>query len=336
MDVVKTLDLSRFPGRVIATRTIPPREAVLAPLPAGLHPALQETLAARGIGQLYSHQVEAFAAATAGDNVVVTTGTASGKSLAYLLPVIQATLEDPSARTLLLFPTKALTQDQLRGVLGLVDHLATRTDVAAPRIVAGVYDGDTTPAERTKVRDRANLVLTNPDMLHSALLPSHGRRGFAHLFRNVRYIVIDELHSYRGAFGAHFANLMRRLVRVCAHHGSHPRFLCSSATIANAREHAEALCHQPFRLIDRDGSPSAGKVIHFWQPPLTERDTRRPVTAELALLLPHLITARHRTIAFCKSRKETEIVLKESRDRLRDVAGHDEGHLLAGDRKSVV
>jgi DEAD/DEAH box helicase domain-containing protein len=328
----RTLDLSRFPGRVIATRTIPPREAVYAPLPEGLHPALKDALAGRGIGRLYSHQVEAFDAARAGDSVVVTTGTASGKSLSYLLPVIQATLEDPSARTLMLFPTKALTQDQLRGVLGLVDHLATRTDVAAPRIMAGVYDGDTPPAERTKIRDRANLVLTNPDMLHSALLPSHGRRGFAHIFRNVRYVVIDELHAYRGAFGAHFANLMRRLLRVCAHHGSRPQFLCSSATIANAREHAEALCHQPFRLIDRDGSPSAGKVVHFWQPPMTERDTRQPVTAELATLLPHLITARHRTIAFCRSRKETEIVLKESRDRLRDVAGHDEGYLLAGYR----
>ena len=327
-----SLDLSRFPGRVIATRSIPPREAVYAPLPDGLHPALRETLAARGIERLYSHQVEAFDAARAGESVVVTTGTASGKSLSYLLPVIQATLEDPSARTLLLFPTKALTQDQLRGVLGLVDHLATRTDVPAPRIVAGVYDGDTPPAERTKVRDRANLVLTNPDMLHSALLPSHGRRGFAHVFRNVRYVVIDELHTYRGAFGAHVANLMRRLLRVCAHHGSRPQFLCSSATIANAREHAEALCHRPFRLVDRDGSPSAGKVVHFWQPPLTERDTRQPVTAELATLLPHLIAARHRTIAFCRSRKETEIVLKESRDRLRDVAGHDEGYLLAGYR----
>lgn len=331
-DPVSTLDLSRFPGRVIATRTIPPRDATYAPLPDGLHPALRETLIARGIDRLYSHQVEAFAAAQGGEDVVVTTGTASGKSLAYLLPVIQASLEDPAARTLLLFPTKALTQDQLRGVVGLIDHLATRTEVAAPRLSAGIYDGDTPPAERTKVRDRAHLILTNPDMLHSALLPNHGRRGFAHVFRNVRYIVIDELHSYRGAFGAHLANLVRRLLRVCAHHGSAPRFLCSSATIANAREHAEALCHRRFRLIDRDGSPSAGKVVHFWQPPMTERDTRRPVTAELATLLPHLITARHRTIAFCRSRKETEIVLKESRDRLRDVAGHDESYLLAGYR----
>ncbi len=332
MDHAHTLDLSRFPGRVIATREVAARPARYAPLPAAMHPALAAALQQRGIDHLYSHQVEAFEAARAGESVVVTTGTASGKSLAYLLPVIQSVLEDPSARTLLLFPTKALTQDQLRGVLGLVDHLATRTDHAVPRIGTGVYDGDTPPAERTRVRDRANLVLTNPDMLHSALLPNHGRRGFAHLFRNVRYIVIDELHAYRGAFGAHFANLMRRLLRICAHHGSTPQFLCSSATIANARAHAETLCHQDVRLIDRDGSPSAGKVVHFWQPPLDANDTRLPVTAELATLLPHLITARHRTIAFCRSRKETEIVLKESRDQLRDVAGHDEGYLLAGYR----
>ncbi len=326
------LDLSRFPGRVIATRTIPARPAAYAPLPEDLHPALRDALVGRGIAQLYCHQAEAFAAARAGDNVIVTTGTASGKSLAYLLPVLQTAVADPTARTLLLFPTKALAQDQLRGVLGLVDHLVTRTDRAAPALVAGVYDGDTPPAERTRIRDRANLVLTNPDMLHSALLPNHGRRGFAHLFRNVRYVVIDELHAYRGAFGAHLANVLRRLLRICAHHGSTPQFLCSSATIANAREHAETLCHRPFRLVERDGSPSAGKVVHFWQPPVTERGTRRPVTAELALLLPHLVVARHRTIAFCRSRKETEIVLKESRDRLRDVAGHDETHLLAGYR----
>ncbi|CAN5465798.1 ATP-dependent helicase MrfA [soil metagenome] len=326
------LDLSRFPGRVIATRSIAPRAATFASVPEGLHPALREALAGRGIDQLYCHQAEAFTAAKSGENVVITTGTASGKSLAYLLPVLQTSLEDPSARTLMLFPTKALAQDQLRGVLELVDRMVTRSDRGAPSLIAGVYDGDTSPAERTRIRDRANLVLTNPDMLHSALLPNHGRRGFAHLFRNVRYIVIDELHSYRGAFGAHVANLMRRLLRVCAHHGSRPQFLCSSATIANARSHAETLCHQPFRLVERDGSPSAGKTVHFWQPPLGERGTRRPVTAELAELLPHLVVAGHRTIAFCRSRKETEIVLKESRDRLRDVAGHDETHLIAGYR----
>jgi DEAD/DEAH box helicase domain-containing protein len=326
------LDLHRFPGRVIATREIPARTGEYAPIPEGCHPALRTALAQRGVDRLYAHQAEAFEAATRGENVVVTTGTASGKSLAYLLPVIEATLEDPSARTILLFPTKALSQDQLRGVLGLVDHLATRTDVPALRVEAGVYDGDTPPGDRSRIREHAHLVLTNPDMLHSALLPNHGRRGYAHLFRNVRYVVVDELHSYRGAFGAHLSNLLRRLLRVCKHYGSEPRFLCSSATIANAREHAEAICHRPFRLIDRDGSPSAGKVIHFWQPPVGDNDLRRPVTTELAQLVPHLVEQRLRTIAFCRSRKETEIVLKESRDRLRDVAGHDEAYLLAGYR----
>ncbi|MSP59490.1 MAG: DEAD/DEAH box helicase [Myxococcales bacterium] len=329
------LQLGRFQDRIVATREIPPRPAAYAPIPETCHPSLRAALGQLGIEQLYTHQVEAFEAARRGENVVVTTGTASGKSLAYLLPVVQAVLDDPSARALLLFPTKALTQDQLRGVLRMIDHLASDGGAPRGRVEAGVYDGDTPPAERTRIRDRANLVLTNPDMLHAAMLPNHGRQGFAHIFRNVRTIVLDELHTYRGAFGAHFANLMRRLHRVCSHYGSAPQILASSATIANAREHAETLCHRPFTLIDRDGSPSAGKVVHFWQPPAITsegRDMRKPVTEEMALLVPHLIETRHRTIAFCRSRKETEIVLKESRDRLRDVAGHDESYLLAGYR----
>jgi DEAD/DEAH box helicase domain-containing protein len=325
------LDLSKFPGRVIGTREIPAREAMYAPFPAEMHPALQSSLRARGIESMYSHQAESFVAARGGQNLVITTGTASGKSVAYLSPVMQSVLDDPTSRSLLLFPTKALTQDQLRGVLGFIDGVAA-TGKGTPTIQAGVYDGDTPPAERTRIRDKANLILTNPDMLHSALLPNHGRRGFSHMFRNVRFIVIDELHTYRGAFGAHFANLMRRLRRLCRHYGSDPKFLCSSATIANAREHAETLCGAPFRLIDKDGSPAASKVVHFWQPPLDESEMRKPITSEMAELLPKLIEQRYRTIAFCRSRKETEIVLKEARDCLKDVAGHDESDLLAGYR----
>ncbi len=321
------LNFGRFQNRIIATREVPGRDAVYAPLPEGLHPALAAALKVTGITQLYCHQAEAFRAARLGENVVVTTGTASGKSLSYLLPVIQAVLDDPSSRAILLFPTKALTQDQLRAVQGLVDNLGGKF-----RIEAGVYDGDTPPAERIRLRDRAHLILTNPDMLNTALLPNHGRQGFSHIFRNVKYLVVDELHSYRGAFGAHFANLMRRTLRICRHYGSRPQFLCSSATIANAREHAETLCHRDFRLIDTDGSPSAGKIIHFWQPPLLDNDQRKAVTTEMAQLVPYLVEHRHRTIAFCRSRKETEIVLKESRDRLADVAGHDESYLLAGYR----
>ena len=325
------LDLGAFADRIVATRQIAPREAKMVDFPASLHPALQSALRHRGIDQLYCHQAEAFCAAQAGENVVVTTGTASGKSLTYLLPVVQAVLADPAARAILLFPTKALTQDQLRGVLDLV------RDVEGAKPVAGVYDGDTPPSERAHIRDHANLILTNPDMLNAALLPNHGRQGFSHIFRNIQFIVIDELHTYRGAFGAHFANLMRRLWRICRHYGSHPRFLCSSATIANARAHAETLCiHQVgakgFRLVDRDGSPSAGKMIHFWQPKQMRNNQPKPVASEMAMLLPLLIDARHRTIAFCRSRKETEIVLKQARDVLANAAGHDESYLLAGYR----
>ncbi len=324
------LDLGRFADRIVATREIAPREARYADFPEALHPKLRAALCYRGIAQLYVHQARGFEAAQRGEHVVVTTGTASGKSLTYLLPVLQSVLDDASARSLLLFPTKALSQDQLRGVVNLVDQMG------GTRIEAGVYDGDTPPAERIRIRDRAHLVLTNPDMLNSALLPNHGRQGFSHIFRNLKYIVVDELHTYRGAFGAHFAGVMRRLWRICRHYGSNPTFLCSSATIANAREHAELLClHQAgakMQLIDEDGSPSAGKMIHFWQPPLLKNEQRKMVASEMTVLLPWLIEQRHRTIAFCRSRKETEIVLKESRDKLAHVAGHDESYLLAGYR----
>ncbi|MSP91979.1 MAG: DEAD/DEAH box helicase, partial [Myxococcales bacterium] len=335
------LDLGSFADRIVATRTLPARPAHVVDFPPALHPALAHALRAVGIAQLYSHQAEAFDAAVGGrQNVVVTTGTASGKSLCYWLPLLQSILTDPTVRAILLFPTKALAQDQLRALLDLCDLVATSGHGPPRRIEAGVYDGDTPPAERTRIRDRCQLVLTNPDMLNAALLPNHGRPGYAHLFRHVRWVVIDELHSYRGAFGAHVANVVRRLLRICRHAGSRPQFLGSSATIANAQAHAETLCGVPFRLLDEDGSPSAGKVIHFWRPPLQSDDQRKPVTEELARLVPWLVRHRHRTIAFCRSRKETEIVLKEARDRLRhvdadgtrDARGHDETALLAGYR----
>jgi DEAD/DEAH box helicase domain-containing protein len=339
-------DLGPFRNRIVASREIPPREAEFSDFPARMHGSLALALQTLGIRQLYSHQASCFDLAVAQHrNVVVTTGTASGKSLCYLLPVLQTVLEDQAARAILVYPTKALAQDQLRAVLDLCDLVATSglAGGGVKRIEAGVYDGDTPPAERSRVRDRCHLVLTNPDMLNAALLPNHGRTGYAHLFRNVRYVVVDEVHSYRGAFGSHVANVVRRLLRVCKHAGSDPLFLCSSATIANAREHAEQVCNRPFTLIDRDGSPSAGKVVHFWQPPLQHNEQRKPVTSELAQLVPHLVHRRHRTIAFCRSRKETEIVLKEARDRLAHTDGHtsaqqgrghghDEAYLLAGYR----
>ncbi|MCA8924760.1 MAG: DEAD/DEAH box helicase [Planctomycetes bacterium] len=323
------LDLGRFSKRIVAQRELAPREARYAELPPELPPELADAVRARGFEQLYTHQAELYRRAKAGEDVVITTATASGKTLGFLLPVLEAVLEDPAARVLLLYPTKALAQDQLRGMLELADSLRA----GGQPLELGVYDGDTPPDERRRIRERANLVLTNPDMLNAGLLPAHGRPGYAQIFRHVRYVVIDELHVYRGAFGAHLSNLMRRLLRVCAHYGSRPQFLASSATIANPRELAEKLCHRPFSLIDQDGSPAGGKTVYFWQPPLNENDTRRAASKELTDLLPQVLRQRHKTIAFCRSRKETEIVLKEARDHLQQVDGrHDESDLLAAYR----
>ena len=280
------LPLARFSDLIVATFDLPAREARTAPLPADLHPALRQALHERGINELYSHQAEMTAAARRGEHVVITTGTASGKSLAFLLPVLQGILEDPSSRAFLLYPTKALGHDQLRAIQQLCDELSV---AGGRRIEAGVYDGDTPPTERRRIRERANLVLTNPDMLHTGMLPLHARQGFSHLFRNVKWVVLDELHTYRGAFGSHIANLMRRFQRVCRHAGSRPQFLCSSATIANPQELAERLCQRQFTLVDNDGSQSGGKRIHFWLPPLVDEEIRRGVATEMAMLLPHLI-----------------------------------------------
>ncbi len=326
------LDLHAFRDRIVGRHEIAPREARFAPMPDDLHPGLRAALAARGFERLYSHQAEMISHARAGRDVVITTGTASGKSLAFLLPVLQGILEDPSARALLVYPTKALAQDQLRGILRLADELRS-AHPGLGQLESGVYDGDTPPTERKRVRERANLILTNADMLNAGLLPAHGRPGFAHLFRNVKWLVIDELHVYRGAFGAHFANLARRLDRVCRHYGSRPQILASSATIANPKELAERLTGRSFEWVREDGSPAAGKTVYFWQPPLMDNDVRRSTVAELVTLFPRLIEQRARTIAFCKSRKETEVTLKEIRDRLSRVDGsHDESRLVSAYR----
>ncbi len=326
------LDLGVLSERIIATHRIPARAGRYADVPEALNEALREALTQRGITQLYSHQAEMIDLALDGRDVVITTGTASGKSLAFLLPVLQTLLEDPSARAFLLYPTKALARDQLRSIIQLAEELRAGGG-GGRRIEAGVYDGDTPPSERRRIRDKANLVLTNPDMLNAALLPAHGRQGMSHLLRNVRYVVVDEIHTYRGAFGAHFSNLMRRFLRLCRHYGSRPRFLASSATIANPAGLAAELCHRPFEWVHEDGSPAADKTLHFWLPPKMSDDVRRSVLSELARLTPHLIEQRKKTIVFTKSRKATEVVVKEARDRLSRVHGdHNEGHLLGAYR----
>jgi DEAD/DEAH box helicase domain-containing protein len=321
------LKLGPFSDRIVAQREIAPRPARYGEFPPGLSTELVEAVQAQGIEKLYAHQAEMTRRALDGENLVITTGTASGKSLAYLLPILQRILERPQSRAILLFPTKALAQDQLRGVLELIEPLGRE------RIQAGVYDGDTPPVERRRIRENCHLVLTNPDMLNAAWLPNHGRRGFSHLFRNVSHLVVDELHTYRGAFGSHVANLMRRLRRVCRHYHSDPQVLCSSATIANPQQLAEIVFDRPFGLVEQDGSPSAGKLVSFWQPPVVDHDYRKSVVQEMAEFLPALVDQRVRSIAFCRSRKETEVVLKEARDALQDVdGGHDESGLIAGYR----
>jgi DEAD/DEAH box helicase domain-containing protein len=281
-----------------------------------------------GYEKLYSHQAEMFEEATEGKNVIITTGTASGKSLAFYLPVVQRIIQNPARRALFIYPTKALTQDQQKGLLPFVDYFGEK------KIKVGIYDGDTPASQRRKIREEANIILTNPDMINSSFLPNHNRYGFPHIFRNLNFVVIDELHAYRGAFGSHVSNVMKRLLRICKYHGNSPEFLCSSATIANPQELAENICHSCFIHVSKDGSPSPEKEIFFWQPPFVgyDRTIRRSIVEEMAELLPYLIENDVRVISFCLSRKETEIVTKECRDTLAGKYGSMLANKISGYR----
>ncbi|HPE66072.1 MAG TPA: DEAD/DEAH box helicase, partial [Synergistales bacterium] len=208
----------------------------------------------------------------------------------------------------LFIPTKALASDQFRALSPLLEHFG------AGRVQAGIYDGDTPPNERSRIRGSANIILTNPEMLNATFLPNHGSFGFNFLFANLKYVVVDELHSYRGAFGSHLANLMKRLARICRYYGSSPRFLCSSATIANPVELAEKICGAPFSLVSKDGSPAPEKRYYLWQPPLVKGGAFRISPAREATgLIAQLVLRKSSFLAFCKSRNAVEVVLKESR-----------------------
>ncbi len=249
-------------GPIRAIRRTPARAAEYAEFPADLHPKLREVLAARGIDQLYTHQAEAYTRVAAGANAVIVTPTASGKTLCYNLPVLNRLTADPGARAMYLYPTKALAEDQLDELHGLIEE--TGSDLCA-----FTYDGDTPQDARRAIRQRANIVLTNPDMLHTGILPHHTK--WAKLFENLRYVVVDELHYYRGVYGSHLANIMRRLRRLCEFYGSKPQFIASSATIANPKELAETLMDGRFELIDRNGAPAGEKVFICYNPPVVNR-----------------------------------------------------------------
>src|ERR1700722_9320204 len=296
------------------------REGEYAEIPASVAPALRAALIARGVPKLYVHQADAFERSAAGQNIVVVTPTASGKTLCYNLPVLQRLMEDPGARAMYLFPTKALAEDQLHEFQAAVDAMGSD-------IRAFTYDGDTPQDARRAIRERANVVLTNPDMLHSGILPHHTK--WAKAFENLRYIVIDELHSYRGVYGSHLANILRRLKRVCEFYGSSPQFICCSATIANPKELAEGLTARPFELVEENGAPAGEKYVVFYNPPVINRalGIRRSYLNETRRMARELLERGQQTLVFANSRLATELLLTYLKDDSTGVRGYRGGYL---------
>lgn len=301
-----------YRDELVHMEKIPARDAKTAGLSVPLHPAVESALEALGIQSLYTHQVQTLERVREGKNVAVVSGTASGKSLAYILPAIETSLADDLATTLMLFPTKALAQDQLRSFSAFTALMGG----AAPRIKAGTYDGDTSPSLRRTLRTSASVILSNPDMLHQGILPYHAR--WSRFFSNLKYVVVDEIHTYRGVFGSHVANVLRRLRRVCRHYGSPPQFICCSATIRNPRELAENLTGLEVALVDEDGSPQAPKRFVFWNPAFIDesRSQRRSSNVEGMGFLVDLIKRGVQTIVFTKARVTAELIYKYARESL--------------------
>ena len=294
---------------VVWSHNIDPHAASIAPMPPTLDPRVERALHQRDIRQLYSHQARAFELASKGKHVVVATPTASGKSLCYNLPILQALASDPTATALYLFPTKALSRDQEEALRGLMRE----ADLSVGAIT---YDGDTPNDARRAARQRAGVLLTNPDMLHAGIMPHH--TGWARLFSNLKYIVVDELHTYRGVFGSHLANVMRRLLRIARFHGSSPTFLFASATIGNPREHASRICGEPVELIDESGAPTGPRQVVVYNPPVinAELGMRQSYVKTAVRLTRDLVRAGVPTLVFGNSRNGVEVMLKYLRDRL--------------------
>jgi DEAD/DEAH box helicase domain-containing protein len=304
---------------IAAEAYIDEKEPEYADIPAALAANLRQALARRGIERLYSHQVEAVSAALAGRHVVVATPTASGKSLCFHLPVLNALLEDAQSSALFLYPTKALSRDQEHNLHELIAD-------ADMKVSATVYDGDTPGDARRVARERCRIVLTNPDMLHSGILPNHAR--WASTFRGLRYVVLDELHTYRGVFGSHMAHVMARLRRVANFHGSNPTFVCATATIGNPKEHAARLLGveaSEIALVSRSGAPRAGRQFFLYNPPVVNEELgiRGSTVQHAVSLASDLVRARVPTIVFGPSRNSVEVMLKYLRASAADIAGSD-------------
>ena len=298
---------------ITAVRHFDAKPPVFAPFPSSLDPRIVEALKARGVQQLYSHQAKAFDTVAKGEHLVVVTPTASGKTLCYNLPVLQALVQQPEARVLYLFPTKALAQDQLAELMELSKTL--------PDMRMFTYDGDTPQDARRSVRARANLVLTNPDMLHSGILPHHTK--WVNLFQNLKYVVIDELHAYRGVFGSHLANVLRRLKRICRHYGATPQFIMASATIANPGDLAQRLTGETVVELNESGAPTGEKTFMVYNPPVVnpELGIRAPYLGEASKLATRFLKQKVATIVFCQSRLSTEVVLASIKKGVEDKTG---------------
>ncbi len=326
---------------VVEWRVTPARPARLAPFPGILNPSLAGALSSQGIASLYTHQAEAFRHATLGENLVIVTGTASGKTLCYNLPVLDFLFANPEARALYIFPTKALAHDQTGGLEVLIRAARERGDQPGgfPPLSVASYDGDTPTAQRSAIRSNARIIVSNPDMLHTGVLPHHTL--WADFFRNLRYVVIDEIHTYRGVFGSHVANVLRRLKRIAAFYGSVPQFIMTSATIANPLDLGERLCESNVMLIDDDGAAHGAKHFLLFNPPVVNADLGIRKSALLAStqLANRLLAAGLQTIIFGRSRRSVEIVLNYLRgsspsDELERLRGYRSGY-LPSERRAI-
>jgi DEAD/DEAH box helicase domain-containing protein len=299
-----------YKDQIVHIENLAPLQAVCSDLERPLIKPLEDCLDDNGLLPLYSHQARAVDLARQGKNVMVATSSASGKTMCYNIPVMEAMLTEKSCRALYLFPTKALTQDQMRNLRNQFCP-----DIIRPEECAA-FDGDTPQAQRAEIKRSARILFTNPDMLHIGILPNH--QSWSKMLRRLKYVVVDEAHIYRGVFGSHVACVLRRLRRLCDIYGSKPQFICASATIANPGEHAEKLTGLSFEVVDNDGSPHGGKDFVFWNPPLIDdkKETRRSANSEATFLFTELVKQEIRTLVFARTRRLTELIYNYSRQQL--------------------
>ncbi|NPV84341.1 MAG: DEAD/DEAH box helicase, partial [Candidatus Aminicenantes bacterium] len=300
-------DMAAPYGSITTIKYLPPRPGSFNDYPPDVHPRLVEALKKKGFSSLYSHQSQAWQKIREGKNVVVVTPTASGKTLCYNLPVLDCILRDPSSRAIYLFPTKALSQDQRA-------ELDETIELLGEEIKIYTYDGDTPQDARRAIRSQGHIIITNPDMLHSGILPHHTK--WIKLFENLKYIIIDELHNYRGVFGSHVANVIRRLKRIASFYGARPQFILSTATIANPRDMAQKMIEEPVELIDQNGAPAGEKYFVFYTPPVVNPHLgiRRSYINEARRIATIFLKEQLQTIVFAQSRLLTEVLVTYLKD----------------------